>query len=66
MCVLLLFLVAKALVVALRSHGEASAAVAAQGLAAITNLSDGNATNRTRLGDAGACEGVMIRLASLS
>ena len=44
---------------AFRSHGEANAAVAEEGLIAITNLSTGNAANRTRLGEAGACEGVV-------
>ena len=47
----------------LRSHGEACAAVAEQGLWAIRNLSAGNAANNTRLGEAGACEGVWIVLA---
>ena len=47
----------------LRSHGEASAAVAEQGLWAIRNLWYGNAANNTRLGEAGACEGVWILLA---
>ena len=47
----------------LRSHGEASAAVAEQGFGAIRNLSCGNAANNTRLGEAGACEGVWIVLA---
>ena len=49
--------------VVLRSHGEASAAVAEQGFGAIVNLSYGNAANNTRLGEAGACEGVWIVLA---
>ena len=47
----------------LRSHGKTSAAVAEQGLWAIRNLSAGNAANNTRLGEAGACEGVWIVLA---
>ena len=51
------------LVAVLRSHGEASAAVAEQGLWAIRNLWYGNAANNTRLGEAGACEGVWIVLA---
>ena len=51
------------LVAVLRSHGEASAAVAEAGLLAIRNLSCGNAANRTRLREAGACEGVWIVLA---
>ena len=49
--------------VALRSLGESSAAVAEEGLGAIENLSAGNATNRTRLGEAGVCEGLLQRLA---
>ena len=46
----------------LRSHGEASAEVAEQGLWAIRNLSC-DAANKTRLGEAGVCEGVWIVLA---
>ena len=49
--------------VVLRSHGEASAAVAEQGFGALVNLSAVNAANHTRLGEAGACEGVWIVLA---
>ena len=55
-------LIGAVLVAVLRSHGEASAAVAKQGLAAIRNLSC-DAANNTRLGEAGACEGVWIVLA---
>ena len=47
----------------LRSHGEASAAVAEKGLWALRNLSFCNDANKTRLGEAGACEGVWIVLA---
>ena len=42
----------------LRSHGESNAAVAEKGFGAILSLSAGNAANDTRLGEAGACEGV--------
>ena len=48
--------------VALRSHGEASAAVAEKGLWAFAKLSF-DIANTTRLGEAGACEGVWIVLA---
>ena len=58
-------LIRAALVVALRSHGKASAVVAEEGLGAIANLSLGNAANRTRLTEAGACEGVRNLPASL-
>ena len=47
----------------LRSHGEASAAVAEHACEAVRHLSVGNNSNRTRLGEAGACEGVWIVLA---
>ena len=49
------------LAVVLRSHGEANAEVAEKGLAAIVNLARDDANN-TRLGEAGACEGVWIVL----
>ena len=62
---LLIFLVGAALAAALRSHGETSTAVAEEGLGAIASLSTGNAANRTRLGEAGACKGVVMRLAGL-
>ena len=41
----------------LRSHGESNAAVAEAGFKAILKLSLDDA-NRTRLGEAGACEGM--------
>ena len=47
---------------ALRSHGEASAEVAEHACEAIRNLSVGNNSNRTRLGEAGASEGVWERV----
>ena len=57
-------LIGAVLAAVLRSHGEATTAVAEQGLAAIANLSAGNAvSNVARLGEAGACEGVWIVLA---
>ena len=40
----------------LRSHGESNAAVVEQGFQAIWNLSFDDA-NKTKLGEAGACEG---------
>ena len=45
----------------LRSHGESNAALAKQGFQAISNLSFDDA-NKTKLGEAGACEGVRIVL----
>ena len=42
----------------LRSHGESNAAEAEKGFKAILNLSFGSAANTTRLGEAGACEGM--------
>ena len=48
------------LVAALRSHGEASAVVAEKGLWAVAKLCYYNAANTTRLGEAGACEGVCV------
>ena len=56
-------LIGAVLAAVLRSHGEASAAVAEQGFRAIRTLSAGNTANKTRLGEAGACEGVWIVLA---
>ena len=50
-------LIGAVLAAVLRSHGEASAAVAEQGLAAVGYLSVDDA-NATRLGEVGACEGV--------
>ena len=51
------------LVAVLRSHGEASAAVAPAGFRAIANLCAGNAANQTRLREAGICPGVSAGLA---
>ena len=45
------------MVAALRSHGEASAAVAEAGVVAIANLCV-DAANRASLGEADACAGV--------
>ena len=53
-------LIGAVVVVVLRSHGESNAAVAEAGFWAILNLSAGNAANNTRLGEAGACEGVWV------
>ena len=47
----------------LRSHGKTSEAVAETGFVAICTLSLGNAANTTRLGEAGAFEGVWMVLA---
>ena len=47
---------------ALRSHGEVSAAVTEGAFRAIENLSDGNDANKLRLGDAGACQGMLTVL----
>ena len=60
--VLHVLLIGAVLAAVLQSHGEASAAVAKQGLAAIANLSFDDA-NKTRLIEAGACEEVWIVLA---
>ena len=58
MCVdFLLLLIGAALAAALRSNGEASAAVAELGLRAICNFCLDNDANRARLREAGACEG---------
>ena len=38
-------------------HGESNAAEAKQVLWAIANLAAGNAANRTKLGEGGACTG---------
>ena len=46
------------LVAALRSHGEASVAVAEEGVVVIGHLCADNAANRTSLGEADACAGV--------
>ena len=56
-------LVRAALAVAFRSHGEANEAVAEIGLGAITVVAALDPANRTRLGEAGVCEGLLTRLA---
>ena len=50
------------LVAVLRSHGDASAAVAWGGCRAIANLSV-DVTNQTSLGEAGICAGVSFGFA---
>ena len=49
------------LVATLRSHGQANAALAEHGLAAIRILSLGRPANSTRLGEADACAGQRTR-----
>ena len=58
-------LIGAVLAAVLRSHGEASAAVAERGLAAIARLSYSNGVNAARLGEAGACEGVWTLLSAV-
>ena len=58
---IVVFVSLTAVVVAvLRGMGSQSLAVAEAGCWAIHNLADGNATNNTALGAAGACEGGLI------
>ena len=58
-------LMGAALVAAFRSHGEASAVVAEEGLRAITIVAALDPANTKRLGEAGVCEGLLMRLADL-
>ena len=56
MC-LCLCLLAAVVVAVLRAVGSQSVEVAKQACGAISNLAGNNATNKTALGAAGACEG---------
>ena len=57
MCYLLCSLLGAVLVVALRAHGPSSAAVAEQGLLAVSSLAANHAANKTLLAEAGVCPG---------